>query len=129
MLVRETALVLSLVTSCWSHLLGAGQGQGSCAARPFRAREVSWTGGCPDWAPCCSEYGYCRPRVSSVRSEMTIIISVVHLDVEVRSEELLHQLSYAIKNKLGHPKALERNIPIGGHFLPYAGSLWHEGAL
>ena len=26
------------------------------------------------------------------------------LDVEVRSEELLRQLSYAIKNQLGHPK-------------------------
>ena len=31
---------------------------------------------------------------------------VVHLEVEVRSEELLHQLSYAIKNQLRHPKPI-----------------------
>ena len=30
---------------------------------------------------------------------------VVHLDVEVRSEELLRQLSYAIKNQLFASKA------------------------
>ena len=29
---------------------------------------------------------------------------LVHLDVEVCSEELLRQQSYAIKNQLGHPK-------------------------
>ena len=29
---------------------------------------------------------------------------VLHLDVEEWSEELLRQLSYAIKNQLGHPK-------------------------
>ena len=65
MLLPETALLLSLlVSSGWGGRLGAGEGQGSCAARPFRARKVHWEGGCPDWAPCCSEYGYCRPRVS-----------------------------------------------------------------
>ena len=42
-------------------LLGAGKGEGSCAAPPFRAYEVQWAYGCPSFAPCCSEYGYCRP--------------------------------------------------------------------
>ena len=32
---------------------------------------------------------------------LCVKIRVVHLDVEVRSEELLRQLSYAIKNQLG----------------------------
>ena len=32
-------------------------------------------------------------------------LRVLHLDVEVRSEELLRQLSYAIMNQLGHPKS------------------------
>ena len=41
---------------------------------------------------------------------------LVNLDVEDCSEELLRQLSYAIKNQLGHP------------YLPLAGSLWHNGA-
>ena len=38
------------------------------------------------------------------------------------------QLSYAIKNTLVASKAPKRNSPIGGYFLPYAGSLWHKGA-
>ena len=33
---------------------------------------------------------------------------------------MLRQLSYAIKNQLKAPKA-----PYYGHFLPFAGSLWH----
>ena len=42
-------------------LLGAGTGPGSCAAPPFRAGSgVMWGDGCPDFAPCCSEYGYCQ---------------------------------------------------------------------
>ena len=44
-------------------LLGAGEGEGSCAAPPFRAYAVKWTYGCPAFAPCCSEFGYCRPLV------------------------------------------------------------------
>ena len=45
-------------------LLGAGRGDGSCAAPPFRAdtADLAWPGGCPAWAPCCTEYGYCHPR-------------------------------------------------------------------
>ena len=46
-------------------LLGAGEGEGSCAAPPFRAHYVKWTQGCPAFAPCCSEYGFCRPLVSN----------------------------------------------------------------
>ena len=34
---------------------------------------------------------------------------------------LLRQLSYIIKNQLKAPKA-----PYQGHFLPFAGSLWHK---
>ena len=47
-------------------LLGAGQGDGSCAAPPFRAdtADLAWPGGCPAWASCCTEYGYCHPRAS-----------------------------------------------------------------
>ena len=44
-------------------LLGAGHGEGSCAAPPFRAYAVKWSYGCPGFAPCCSEFGYCRPLV------------------------------------------------------------------
>ena len=64
--------VLSLVTSVWvvrGGLLGAGEGEGSCAAPPFRAHYVKWTGGCPGFAPCCSEYGFCRPLVSESACE------------------------------------------------------------
>ena len=47
-----------------SGLLGAGEGPGSCLAPPFRSDpdNVAWTEGCPDWAPCCSEYGFCQTR-------------------------------------------------------------------
>ena len=46
-------------------LLGAGEGEGSCAAPPFRAHYVKWPHGCPAFAPCCTEYGFCRPLVSA----------------------------------------------------------------
>ena len=39
-----------------------GTGEGSCKAPPFRAETVAWPDGCPDYAPCCSEYGYCQTR-------------------------------------------------------------------
>ena len=47
-------------------LLGAGQGDGSCPAPPFRAdtADLAWPEGCPAWASCCTEYGYCHPRTS-----------------------------------------------------------------
>merc|ERR1712184_87271 len=50
--------------SCHAGLLGAGTGEGSCAAAPFRALAVKWPLGCPASAPCCSEYGYCQPEAS-----------------------------------------------------------------
>ena len=40
----------------------AGTGEGSCKAPPYRAETVAWPEGCPDHAPCCSEYGYCHAR-------------------------------------------------------------------
>ena len=48
-------------------------------------------------------------------------VRVLLLDVEVRSEELLRQLSYATKNQLGHPKPpkLWTEIPrLGGISCP-----------
>merc|ERR1712110_754781 len=50
--------------SCHAGLLGAGTGEGSCAAAPFRSLAVKWPLGCPASAPCCSEYGYCQPEAS-----------------------------------------------------------------
>merc|ERR1712008_634666 len=45
-------------------LLGAGTGEGSCPAAPFRANAAAlkWTLGCPAGAECCTEYGYCRSQ-------------------------------------------------------------------
>ena len=44
-------------------LLGAGAG--SCAAPPYRARNVYWTDGCPASQECCTEYGFCKSSVSA----------------------------------------------------------------
>merc|ERR1711962_1344307 len=60
----RVAVVLLSAASCHAGLLGAGTGEGSCAAAPFRALAVKWPLGCPDSAPCCSEYGYCQPEAS-----------------------------------------------------------------
>merc|ERR1719242_82021 len=56
---------------CWvapssAGLLGAGEGDGSCGAPPFRAERgaLAWPEGCPAWAPCCTEYGYCHSKTS-----------------------------------------------------------------
>merc|ERR1712222_145811 len=54
------ALVVPFLASCNGGLLGAGTGGGSCAAAPFRSSSVQWPLGCPDSAPCCSEFGYCQ---------------------------------------------------------------------
>ena len=63
--IKVILVILELVvTQASAGLLGAGEGEGSCAAPPFRAHYVKWTQGCPGFAPCCSEYGYCRPLVS-----------------------------------------------------------------
>merc|ERR1719180_187734 len=60
------ALVLLGLGTIEAGLLGAGHGQGSCAAAPFRSTSVQWSGGCPASASCCSEYGYCRPQAEWV---------------------------------------------------------------
>ena len=75
--ILVTSLIVPLVNG---GLLGYGTGEGSCAAYPFRCRTtfnwtqctepffrahiVKWAYGCPPSAPCCSEFGYCRPLVS-----------------------------------------------------------------
>ena len=59
-------LLLAALSPSHGGLLGAGEGLGSCAAYPFRAHSVHWVGGCPPHAPCCSEFGFCRPRVSKI---------------------------------------------------------------
>merc|ERR1712001_260938 len=60
----RVAVVLLSAASCHAGLLGAGTGEGSCTAAPFRALAVKWPLGCPASAPCCSEYGYCQPEAS-----------------------------------------------------------------
>ena len=62
-LLCQVLLVSILVQRYSCGLLGYGTGEGSCAAAPFRAYEVKWSYGCPPNAPCCSEFGYCRPLV------------------------------------------------------------------
>merc|ERR1712212_833265 len=54
------ALLVPFLASCDGGLLGAGTGGGSCAAAPFRSSSVQWPLGCPESAPCCSEFGYCQ---------------------------------------------------------------------
>merc|ERR1712212_604809 len=56
------AILLLSVGCCHGGLLGAGTGDGSCRAAPYRAASVQWAGGCPAHASCCSEYGYCRTK-------------------------------------------------------------------
>merc|ERR1712179_14239 len=56
------AILLLSVGCCHGGLLGAGTGDGSCRAAPYRAVVVQWAGGCPAYASCCSEYGYCRTK-------------------------------------------------------------------
>ncbi|XP_023330580.1 cuticle protein 16.5 [Eurytemora carolleeae] len=54
------AVLVAVTASCHAGLLGAGFGEGSCAAAPFRSAAVKWPLGCPAHASCCTEYGYCR---------------------------------------------------------------------
>ena len=58
-------VALVLTASCEAGLLGAGKGEGSCAAAPFRTpvEYLKWPAGCPPGAECCTEFGYCRPQV------------------------------------------------------------------
>merc|ERR1719414_2765269 len=61
---RVAVILLSYTASCYGGLLGAGYGEGSCAAAPFRTpvEALKWPAGCPAGAECCTEYGYCRPQ-------------------------------------------------------------------
>ena len=63
LLLYMQACFTTLLASCHAGLLGAGTGEGSCPAAPFRANPSSlkYTV-CPQHASCCSEFGYCRPR-------------------------------------------------------------------
>merc|ERR1711872_1013007 len=36
----------------------------SCAAFPFRTDDLDHVAGCPRYAECCTEFGYCHPRES-----------------------------------------------------------------
>ena len=75
--ITITMLIFHFIARCSCGLLGAGNqylfnanfrktclgfGDGSCRAPPFRSESVQWLDGCPDFAPCCSEYGYCHTR-------------------------------------------------------------------
>merc|ERR1719187_184424 len=64
MVFRVAVFFLTLAASCHCGLLGAGYGAGSCAAAPFRSLAVDHAQGCPAYAECCSEYGYCHSRES-----------------------------------------------------------------
>ena len=57
-------MVVLAASCCQAGLLGAGHGEGSCAAAPFRtpAELLKWPLGCPPGAECCTEFGYCRPH-------------------------------------------------------------------
>merc|ERR1719445_760924 len=61
---RVAVILLSYTASCYAGLLGAGHGEGSCAAAPFRTpiEALKWPAGCPAGVECCTEYGYCRPQ-------------------------------------------------------------------
>merc|ERR1711953_1265408 len=66
--MSETAVVLllSLISATNAGLLGAGHGAGSCPAFPNRTptTDLDHVAGCPRYAECCSEFGYCHPKES-----------------------------------------------------------------
>eukprot|EP00091_Calanus_sinicus_P023707 TRINITY_DN8154_c0_g1_i1.p1 TRINITY_DN8154_c0_g1~~TRINITY_DN8154_c0_g1_i1.p1 ORF type:complete len:188 (-),score=34.13 TRINITY_DN8154_c0_g1_i1:235-798(-) len=57
-------IFLALIPVAHCGLLGAGVGEGSCAAAPYRtpSNQLKWPRGCPGSHPCCSEYGYCQTK-------------------------------------------------------------------
>ena len=59
--------------------LGKGTGAGSCPAAPFRAdpADIDHKSGCPAFAECCTEYGYCHPKVSSLVGFSLVFCPVV----------------------------------------------------
>ena len=60
--LQAVLVVLLAASCCQAGLLGAGEGEGSCAAAPFRTpvELLKWPAGCPPGAECCTEFGYCR---------------------------------------------------------------------
>merc|ERR1711962_933794 len=65
-LVISAALLMGHLPPTEAGLLGAGHGAGSCAAFPNRtpSYELDHVAGCPRYAECCSEFGYCHSRDS-----------------------------------------------------------------
>ena len=63
LLLFVQACFATLLASCHAGLLGAGTGEGSCPAAPFRAdpSALKYTV-CPQHASCCTEFGYCHPK-------------------------------------------------------------------
>merc|ERR1712110_492331 len=55
------AVCLGLISVAQCGLLGAGTGHGSCPAFPNRPEDFDHVGGCPRYAECCTEFGYCHP--------------------------------------------------------------------
>merc|ERR1712227_926934 len=68
MMSKVAVLLSCLAATCQAGLLGAGHGEGSCAAAPFRTpvEALKWPDGCPAGAECCTEFGYCRPQAEWV---------------------------------------------------------------
>merc|ERR1712106_1058548 len=64
-------LLFHLTSPVSGGCLGAGIGAGSCPAPPFRAptEEIDHMDGCPAWAECCTEYGYCHPKSAWLAAE------------------------------------------------------------
>ena len=56
------------------HVNTTGTGAGSCAAFPFRADslDLDHVGGCPRWAECCTEFGYCHGKVDNGHNKYKI---------------------------------------------------------
>ena len=65
LVLQVLVLVATVLLRVEAGLLGAGHGHGSCRAAPFRSDDLDHVGGCPRYAQCCTEYGYCHPRVRS----------------------------------------------------------------
>ena len=95
--VPSIILVVSRFTN--GNLLGGGKGLGSCAAYPFRSYDVHWSLGCPHHASCCSEFGYCRPKVG--RNNFTLCIN--YNFVCFRKNGIMEILGIAMESVMGLP--------------------------
>merc|ERR1712025_350299 len=96
---RVAVLIVSLSASCHAGLLGAGTGEGSCPAAPFRANAaaIKWTLGCPAGAECCTEYGYCRSQAEwaagAFRSTVSAMADLLLLMLSLLRMRLLHTVT------------------------------------